>query len=31
VIQYAKALKLDHEKVANAYMEFFRAKRPPVA
>ncbi|MGE3260508.1 MAG: helix-turn-helix domain-containing protein [Bacteriovoracia bacterium] len=28
VIQYAKALKLDHEKVANAYMEFFRAKRP---
>lgn len=28
VIQYAKALKLDHEKVAAAYMEFFRAKRP---
>ncbi|MGZ3652178.1 MAG: helix-turn-helix domain-containing protein [Bdellovibrionota bacterium] len=28
VIQYAKALKLEHEKVANAYMTFLRAKRP---
>lgn len=28
VIQYAKALKLDHEKVATAYMEFLKAKRP---
>ena len=28
VIQYAKALKLDHEKVASAYMEFLKAKRP---
>jgi curved DNA-binding protein CbpA len=28
VIQYAKALKMDHEKVANAYMEYLRAKRP---
>jgi curved DNA-binding protein CbpA len=28
VIQYAKALKLEHEKVANAYMIFLRAKRP---
>lgn len=28
VIQYAKALKLEHEKVANAYMLFLRAKRP---
>ena len=28
VIQYAKALKLEHEKVANAYMSFLRAKRP---
>lgn len=27
VIQYAKALKLDHEKLANAYMEFLKAKR----
>lgn len=27
VIQYAKALKLDHEKFANAYMEFLKAKR----
>lgn len=28
VIQYAKALKLEHEKIANAYMEYLRAKRP---
>jgi curved DNA-binding protein CbpA len=28
VIQFAKALRLDHEKVASAYMESFRAKRP---
>lgn len=28
VIQYAKALKLEHEKVANAYMDFLKAKRP---
>jgi curved DNA-binding protein CbpA len=28
VIQYAKALKLEHEKVANAYMSFLRSKRP---
>jgi curved DNA-binding protein CbpA len=28
VIQYAKALKLDQEKTATTYMEFFRAKRP---
>ena len=28
VIQYAKALKVDHEKVANSYMAFFRSKRP---
>lgn len=28
VIQYAKALKLDHEKIANAYMAFLKAKRP---
>lgn len=28
VIQYAKALKLDHEKIASAYMEFLRSKRP---
>jgi curved DNA-binding protein CbpA len=28
VIQYAKALKLDHDKVAAAYMEFLRGKRP---
>lgn len=28
VIQYAKALKLDHDKIAGAYMEFLRSKRP---
>jgi len=28
VIQYAKALKLEHEKIANAYMDFLKAKRP---
>ncbi len=28
VIQYATALKLEHEKIANAYMEFLKAKRP---
>lgn len=28
VIQYAKALKLEHEKVAAAYMEYLRSKRP---
>lgn len=28
VIQYAKALKLDHEKVATSYMEFLRSNRP---
>lgn len=28
VIQYAKALKLEHDKVATAYMEFLKAKRP---
>jgi curved DNA-binding protein CbpA len=28
VIQYAKALKLEHEKIANAYMVFLRTKRP---
>ncbi len=28
VIQYAKALKLEHEKIANAYMTYLRAKRP---
>jgi curved DNA-binding protein CbpA len=28
VIQYAKAIKLEHDKVANAYMAFLRAKRP---
>jgi cytoskeletal protein RodZ len=27
VIQYAKALKLDHEKIANAYMDYLRTKR----
>jgi len=29
VIQYAKTLRVDHEKVAAAYMEFLKAKRPP--
>jgi len=28
VIQYAKALRLEHEKTANAYMDFLKAKRP---
>ncbi len=28
VIQYAKALKLDHDKITNAYMAFLKAKRP---
>ncbi len=28
VIQYAKALKLEHEKIATAYMDFLKAKRP---
>jgi curved DNA-binding protein CbpA len=28
VIQYAKALKLDHDKIAGAYMEFLRSRRP---
>ncbi|RZA00300.1 MAG: hypothetical protein EOP11_18475, partial [Proteobacteria bacterium] len=28
VIQYAKALRMEHEKTANAYMDFLRAKRP---
>lgn len=28
VTQYAKALKVDHEKVANSYMAYFRSKRP---
>jgi hypothetical protein len=28
VIQYAKALRLDHDKVAGSYMEFLRSKRP---
>lgn len=28
VIQYAKALRLEHEKTANAYMEFLKTKRP---
>ncbi len=28
VIQYAKALKLDHEKTANAYMAYLKTKRP---
>jgi curved DNA-binding protein CbpA len=28
VIQYGKALKLDHDKVATSYMEFLRSKRP---
>lgn len=28
VIQYAKALRMDHDKVANSYMSFLRAKRP---
>jgi curved DNA-binding protein CbpA len=28
VIQYAKALRIDHEKVAAAYMEFLRSRRP---
>lgn len=28
VIQYAKALKLEHEKIATAYMEFLKTKRP---
>ncbi len=28
VIQYAKALKMDHEKAANSYMTFLRTKRP---
>jgi curved DNA-binding protein CbpA len=28
VIQYAKALKLDHERIASAYMEFLKTKRP---
>lgn len=29
VIQYAKTLRIDHEKVAAAYMEFLKTKRPP--
>ena len=28
VIQYAKALKLDHEKLTKAYMSFLTSKRP---
>lgn len=28
VIQYAKALRIDHEKVATAYMNFLKSKRP---
>ncbi len=28
VIQYAKAVRVDHEKVANAYMDYLRANRP---
>jgi len=31
VIQYAKTLRVDHEKVAAAYMDFLKSKRPPVA
>lgn len=28
VIQYAKAVRIDHDKVAAAYMEFLKSKRP---
>jgi curved DNA-binding protein CbpA len=28
VIQYAKALRMEHEKTANAYMDFLKTKRP---
>lgn len=28
VIQYAKALKLEHEKITNAYMTYLKGKRP---
>lgn len=28
VIQYAKALRMEHEKIANSYMEYLKAKRP---
>ena len=28
VIQYAKALKVDHDRMTNSYMAFLRTKRP---